>query len=115
MFLVQVVIYNMAEIAKEYRTNKLKIMKSLLLNYSQPMNKGYGHTFRYDHLAKLNVVCDEKGIEMPFVNSNLDNLCIVTKTETMREADDTANEMLLIATKTRSEMESDDAGSFIYK
>lgn len=90
-------------------------MKSLLLNYSQPMNKGCVHSYRYDHNAKLNVIRDSKGLEMPFVNSNLDKLCISTKTEVLREADDTANELLLISTKTRAEMESDDEGSFIYK
>ena len=79
------------------------------------MNKGYVHAYRYDHTAKLNVVRDGNGVEMPFVNSNLNKLCISTKTEVLRETDDTANELLLISTKTRAEMESDDEGSFIYK
>lgn len=90
-------------------------MKSLLLHYSQPMNKGYVHAYSYDNKAKLNVVRNDKGVEIPFVNSKLEKLCISTKTEVLREADDTANEMLLISTKTRAEMESDDDGSFIYK
>jgi hypothetical protein len=59
------------------------------------MHKGYTHAFHYDHNEKLNVVTDERGVKMPFVDSKLDQLCI--------------------STKTRAEMESDDEGSFIYK
>ena len=70
-------------------------MRSILLNYSQPMHKGYDHAFHYDYDEKLNVVTDERGAKMPFVDSKLDQLCI--------------------STKTRAEMESDDEGSFIYK
>lgn len=90
-------------------------MKSLLLNYSEPMHQGYSHSYHYDYDAKLNVVTAENGIELPFVKSGMEQLCISTKTEMLRESDDTANEMLLISTKTRSEMESDDDGSFICK
>ena len=70
-------------------------MRSILLNYSQPMHKGYAHAYHYDYNEKLNVVTDEEGVKMPFVDSMLDQLCI--------------------STKTRAEMESDDEGSFIYK
>lgn len=70
-------------------------MRSILLNYSQPMQKGYDHSYYYDHDAKLNVVMNEEGVTMPFVDSKLDQLCI--------------------STKTRAEMESDDEGSFVYK
>lgn len=70
-------------------------MRSILLNYSQPMHKGFDHSYHYDYDAKLNVVMDEKGVTTPFVDSKLDQLCI--------------------STKTRAEMESDDEGSFIYK
>lgn len=90
-------------------------MKSILLNYAQPMHQGYGHSYHYDNEAKLNVVADGKGRVIPFVKSGIEQLCISTKTEVLREADDTANELLLISTKTRAEMESDDDGSFIYK
>lgn len=90
-------------------------MRSILLNYSQPMHQDYAHSYHYDHDEKLNMVTDEGGLEMPFVDSKLEQLCISTKTEMLRESDDTANEMLLISTKTRQEMESDDEGSFIYK
>ena len=58
-------------------------------------NDGIDHSYYYDHDAKLNVVMDEKGVTMPFVDSKLDQLCI--------------------STKTRAQMESDDEGSFIYK
>jgi hypothetical protein len=91
------------------------IMRSILLNYSQPMYQGYAHSYHYDNDAKLNVVRNEKGMVIPFVDSKDDKLCISTKTEALRESDDTASEMLLISTKTRAEMESDDEGSFIYK
>lgn len=91
------------------------IMRSILLCYAQPMHRGYAHSYHYDNDAKLNVVRNEKGMVMPFVDSKDDKLCISTKTEALRESDDTANEMLLISTKTRAEMESDDEGSFIYK
>lgn len=90
-------------------------MKSILLNYSQPMHHGFGHTYHYDNDEKLNVITDEKGVSLPFVKSGIEQLCISTKTEVLREADDSYNEMLLISTKTRAEMESDDEGSFIYK
>ena len=90
-------------------------MKSVLLNYSEPMHKGYAHAYHYDHNEKLNVINDTNGVTVPFVDSGLEKLCISTKTEVLREADDTANELLLISTKTRAEMESDDDGSFIYK
>ena len=90
-------------------------MKSMLLKYAQPMHRGYSHSYHYDKDAMLNVVLDDKGEVVPFVKTNKDYLCISTKTEVLREADDTANELLLISTKTRAEMESDDEGSFIYK
>lgn len=70
-------------------------MRSILLNYSQPMHKGYDHDYHYDYNEKLNVVTDEEGVMLPFIDSKLDQLCI--------------------STKTRAEMESDDEGSFIYK
>lgn len=90
-------------------------MKSILLNYSQPMHHDYPHSFRYDNDAKMNVITDKNGRVLPFVKSNVEQVCISTKTEAFREADDMLNELLLISTKTRQEMESDDAGSFIYK
>lgn len=90
-------------------------MKSVLLNYSQQMHHCLGHSYHYDNVEKLNVITDEKGVTMPFVKSGIEQLCINTKTEMLREADDSYNEMLLISTKTRAEMESDDEGSFIYK
>ena len=70
-------------------------MRSILLNYSLQMYKGYNHAYHYDHNDKLNVVIDEEGLMIPFVDSKLDQLCI--------------------STKTREEMESDDEGSFIFK
>ena len=79
------------------------------------MHQGYAHPYHYDNEAKLNVVADEKGMVKPFVDSKNNNPCISTKTEVIRESDDTASELLLISTKTRAEMESDDEGSFIYK
>lgn len=90
-------------------------MKSILLNYSQPMPQCYPHSYHYDNDAKMNVITDKNGVELPFVRSGLEQLCISTKTKVLREADDTANDLLLISTKTRLEMESDDAGSVIYK
>ena len=78
------------------------------------MHQGYAHSYHYDNDAKLNVVKNEKGMVMPFVDLKDDKLCISTKTEALRESDDTANEMLLISTKTRAEMESDDEGSFCF-
>lgn len=90
-------------------------MKSVLLNYAQPMHHGFDHSYHYDNDEKLNMITDEKGVTMPFVKSGIEQLCISTKTEMLREADDSYNEMLLISTKTRAEMESDDEGSFIYK
>lgn len=79
------------------------------------MHHGLGHSYHYDNDEKLNMITDEKGVTMPFVKSGIEQLCISTKTEMLREADDSYNEMLLISTKTRAEMESDDEGSFIYK
>lgn len=90
-------------------------MKSVLLNYSKSMNQDYKHSYHYDNEAKLNIITDANGLSMPFVNSNFDKLCITTKTEAFREADDTVNEMLLISTKTREQMESDDTSIVINK
>ena len=90
-------------------------MKSILLNYSQPMNQDYCHSYYYDNDAKLNVVTDENGNVMPFVDSKIEKLFINTKTKAFGEADDTFNEMLFISTKTRAEMESDDEGTIIHK
>jgi hypothetical protein len=83
-------------------------MKSILLNYSQTMQQEMSHAFYYDYKLKVNVIKNKDGLALPFVNSKLDELCIVTKTEAIREADDAANELLLISTKTRYQMESDD-------
>lgn len=91
-------------------------MKSILLNYSQPMLQGYPHSYHYDNDAKMNVITDKNGGVIPFVESGLEQLCFSTKTHAIREADDTGNELLLISTKTRQEIESDDVpGPVIYK
>lgn len=86
-------------------------MKSILLSYSQPMHGNMLHSYRYDYDKKVNVIRGKDGVDLPFVESKLDELCIATKTEALREADDTANEMLLIGTKTLYQMESDDESS----
>ena len=79
------------------------------------MHPVHSHSYHYDNDAKLNVITDKNGVVLPFVKSGQEQLCISTKTEVIREADDTVNELLLISTKTRQEMESDDAGSVIYE
>lgn len=94
---------------------KIYHMKSILLNYSQPMRQCSPHSYHYDNDENLNVITDDNGFVLPFVESGLEKLCINTKTEALKEADDTANELLLISTKTKQEMESDDAGPVIYK
>lgn len=90
-------------------------MRSILLNYSEPMHRSYPHSFHYDNNRKLNVITDDNGMTIPFVESRFDRRSLSTKTDVFGESDDMANEMLLISTKTRQEMESDDAGFVIYK
>lgn len=40
------------------------------------MHQGYAHSYHYDNDAKLNVVRNEKGMVIPFVDSKDDKLCI---------------------------------------
>lgn len=61
------------------------------------MHQSYTHSYHYSNNAKINVIQDVNGEDMPFVDSKLEKLCISTKTEVLRESDDTANEMLLIS------------------
>lgn len=64
--------------------------------------------FHYDYERCLNVYSDGEMVERPFVECPDKILCISTKTEVIREADDSANWNLLLGTKTFSEKEADD-------
>lgn len=86
-------------------------MSSVILRYSQDMRPDITPSYRYD----LNMVQLSNGDKVPFVDSNKDYLCITTKTETIRESDDSFNEMLMISTKTFSQCESDDQGFTHYE
>ena len=54
------------------KTHKIIFMRSILLNHSQPMYKGYDYTYHHDHNEKLNVVTEEEGVMVSFVDSKLD-------------------------------------------
>lgn len=90
-------------------------MRSVLLNYAKDMVTNSAHSYYYKHNQQMNYIKGDEGIEMPFVDSGLDKLCISTKTEQMMESDDSFNELLLISTKTFAQMESDDLGTIIDK
>ncbi len=93
------------------RSKQQSDMRPILLSYSQPMHGERSHSYHYDFEKKMNVIRGKDGMILPFVDSQLDELCISTKTEALRESDDSLNEMLLISTKTYTQMESDDSGS----
>lgn len=86
-------------------------LRPILLSYSQPMHAEKHHSYYYDFEKKMNVIRGKDGMILPFVDSQLDQLCISTKTEALRESDDSLNEMLLISTKTYTQMESDDSST----
>ncbi len=89
-------------------------MKSVLLNYaticsSQDLFIGVS----YDRERNMSVVFD--GIKnIPFIDSDMANLSLVTKTEAYRETDDAGPLSIVFGTKTRAELERDDQCPFDY-
>ena len=83
-------------------------MRPIILNYSQPMHQDAEHSFFYDYERDMNVVKNENGLILPFIDSTLEQLCIMTKTEAYRESDDSPRDLLLISTKTFTTQETDD-------
>lgn len=83
-------------------------MKSILLNYSKSMQTSGISPYKYDYSRNLNVYCDRNNRVHPFVECPDEILCISTKTEAIRESDDSYNWNITLATKTFTEKEADD-------
>lgn len=83
-------------------------MKSILLNYAQPMKSMGNAPYYYDYGESLNVYSDKDNVIHPFVESPDNILCVSTKTETINESDDTVHWGVALATKTFTVSEADD-------
>ena len=83
-------------------------MKSLLLKYAQPFKDLGDPPYWYDNKRSLNLYCDTSNQVRPFVECSDEVLSISTKTEAIRESDDSADWCLTLATKTFTQKESDD-------
>lgn len=83
-------------------------MKSVLLEYAQPRtHHSVKENLIYNYQTAMNYVID-KGKELLFIENGSHVLSLMTKTESYREQDDTANGLLQLMTKTREECEHED-------
>lgn len=84
------------------------VMKSVLLEYAQPRtHRSVKEHLIYNYQTAMNYVID-KGKELLFIENGSHVLSLMTKTESYREQDDTANGLLQLMTKTRQECEHED-------
>jgi hypothetical protein len=83
-------------------------MKPLILNYAVERSEGSTVNFEYSKKESLNVILNEKGKSIPFIDIHDDAVDFQTKTKTKPEQDDDSFSMLSLQTKTEAKPERDD-------
>ncbi len=82
-------------------------MKPLLLDFSVAREESVAPIFSYDSELNLNTVLVD-GIKVPFVDSNINAIELLTKTKVERESDDEERKLFELETKTEVNRERDD-------
>jgi hypothetical protein len=89
-------------------------MKPIILDYAINRKEERNPIFKYDFKESLNIISVGNDKKVPFIDSALDNLVLLTKTKANQESDDDNFNMLELQTKTRAARESDD-NSFLFE
>lgn len=87
-------------------------MKSLLLDYSETRKGETIKYFEYDFNQSLNVVTID-GKKKIFIETNKNDISLLTKTKVRQESDDNNHNILELQTKTEVKQERDDESSTI--
>lgn len=82
-------------------------MKPIILNYAIKRKGEYAPVYEYDYSRSLNVIkINDKRV--PFIDSNEQDLSMLTKTKVYSERDDEGYNLLELKTKTEVRQEKDD-------
>ncbi len=87
-------------------------MKSLLLDYSETRKGEATKYYEYDFNQSLNVVTVE-GKQKILIETNNDDISLLTKTKVKQESDDDNHSILELQTKTEVKQERDDEANTI--
>lgn len=83
-------------------------MRPLILDYTIPRSvQDLPIRYEYDAIQSMNVV-KEAGITKPFIDANVSDVELMTKSKEVRESDDQSFSLLELSTKTLVSRERDD-------
>ena len=82
-------------------------MKPIILDYAESRKGEVNTVYKYDHLESLNII-SVNGTKKPFIDSNKQDISLLTKTKVISESDDVEINLLELQTKTEVYQERDD-------
>lgn len=85
-------------------------MKPLILDYAEKRKGDITTIYDYDFQKSLNVI-EINGQKKPFIDSNREDISLLTKTKVKSESDDDEFTLLELQTKTFVKQERDDESS----
>ncbi len=85
-------------------------MKPLILDYTEKRKGNLKTIYDYDFQKSLNVI-EINGKRKPFIDSNREDISLLTKTKVKNESDDDEFTLLELKTKTFVKQERDDESS----
>ncbi|WP_405248102.1 hypothetical protein [Cellulophaga sp. Asnod2-G02] len=85
-------------------------MKPLILDYAEKRKGDIETVYDYDFQKSLNVI-EVNGEKKPFIDSNREDISLLTKTKVRSESDDDQFTLLELKTKTFVKQERDDESS----
>ena len=85
-------------------------MKPLILDFAEKRKGKIKTIYTYDFKKSLNVI-EIDGKKKPFIDSNSEDVSLLTKTKVKSESDDDEFTLLELQTKTFVKQERDDEGS----
>jgi len=85
-------------------------MKPLILDYAEKRKGDIKTIYDYDFQKSLNVI-EINGKRKPFIDSNREDISLLTKTKVKSESDDDEFALLELQTKTFVKQERDDESS----
>lgn len=85
-------------------------MKPLILDYAEKRRGDVKTIYDYDFQKSLNMI-EVNGKKKPFIDSNREDISLLTKTKVKSESDDDEFTLLELQTKTFVKQERDDESS----
>lgn len=82
-------------------------MKPIILDFALERKGEISTVYEYNFSESLNVITINNKTK-PFIDSNADDILLLTKTKVKRERDDDYNMLLELKTKTCTRLERDD-------